>query len=156
MNLNNYELSCIILIITLIHFITDYLSDGQIENNETKIGILIFIHHLLCIITFYGSILCLLFSRSIFMAFIIIVISIVIQSGYLINKDYCWYTIMVNKMINHEQPKRKWRGDLFSLIKHYIRGDSWAYSDIRNANQDNVLYLNILLIIYLIKLKFIK
>ena len=157
MKLSNYELTSILIIITLFHFIFDYLSDGQIKKDETKIGILIFLHHLFCIFLCFGNILCLLFSKSIIMAFIIVVLSIVIQSGFLINKEYCWYTIMVNKMIDSEQPKRKWRGDLSLLIKHYIRGDSWAYSDIRNINQQSmVLCTNIMSILYLIKLICIK
>ena len=150
--MNNYEISCILLIIVLFHFSLDYLSDDCIKKDETKLGILIFLHHLFCIILAFGSVLCLLFSKSLLMAFIIIAISIIIQAGFLINKEYCWYTIMVNKLINPLQPKRKWRGDIASLIKHYIRGDSWAYSDMYSINQQSmVLGVNIIVIMFLLK-----
>ena len=148
--MKNYELSCILLLVTIVFFSFDYLSDDQIVHSESKLGILIFIHHLICVIIGFGSIFCLFFSKSIFMAFLIIIISIILQIGFLINDDYCWYTIMVNKIINPLQPMRKWRGDYESLIKHYIRGDSWGYSDIFKINQTQfVILLNIIALLYL-------
>ena len=152
--MNNYELSCLILIITLFFFSVDYLSDNQIIYSETKIGILSFLHHLFCIILGFGSILCLFFSKSLIMAFILILVSTIIQTGFLINNDYCWYTVMVNKIINPlSLGNRKWRGDYESLIKHYIRGDSWGYSDIYTINQTQfVICINIIITLFLLKI----
>ena len=80
-----------------------------------------------------------------------IITSLVIQIGYIINNDHCWLTVLSNKLINPEQPNRIWRADLFLQIKHYIRGDSWAYKDIYNFNQNNiVLFGNIVFIVFLI------
>jgi len=153
--MQDYDIVCILIILTLVHFAGDYLSDKKITHSETKLGILIFIHHLLCVFMCFGSIICLLFSKSIILAFIIIAISTVIQSGFLINNDYCWLTVMINNLIDPEQPYRKWRGDYESLLKHYIRGDSWAYSDIRNINQQSMaLNINVILILFLLKINF--
>ena len=152
--MNNHEISCILLFVILIFFSIDYLSDNQITKDETKIGILIFFHHLFCVILGIGSILCLFCSKSLIMAFVIIAISTVIQTGFLKNNDYCWYTTMVNKMTNPTgSGNRKWRGDYEALLKHYIRGDSWGYSDIFKINQTQfVLFINIILIMFLLKI----
>ena len=155
--MNNHELSCILCIILLIFFSIDYLSDDQITDNETKIGICIFFHHLACVISGFGSILCLFFNGTILSTTIIVLISIIIQAGFLVNNDYCWYTKMVNNLIDPQKPNRKWRGDYESLIKHYIRGDEWAYSDIRNIDQTQfVIFINIILILILIKISIHK
>ena len=64
---------------------------------------------------------------------------------------------MVNNLIDPQKPNRKWRGDYESLIKHYIRGDEWAYSDIRNIDQTQfVIFINIILILILIKISIHK
>ena len=124
-----HELMCISLLISLFFWTVDFLSDSYITKDETKLGILQYIHHLAATIGFLGPFINLFTGNFVFYV-VSIILSIIIQSGFLINDDYCWLTLMVNKCINPGQPKRKWRADLSSFVKHYIRGDSWAYSDM--------------------------
>uniref|UniRef100_A0A6C0I9C3 Uncharacterized protein n=1 Tax=viral metagenome TaxID=1070528 RepID=A0A6C0I9C3_9ZZZZ len=148
----NYDLACVLLTLTLVFFSIDYLTDNSITHDETKIGILIFIHHLACVVAGIGSTLCLLYKNVLPSVIVIIILSTIIQTGFLINNDYCWLTKMINKMIDPSRPNRKWRGDIFSLLKHYIRGDEWGYGDIRYINQTSFTRsMNFCLIIYLIK-----
>jgi hypothetical protein len=154
--MNLYEYSAVILLpIILFHFIIDFLSDSEIPPGlETKIGILQFIH------TIWGSIMLsgifiLPFTKvSLSTLFITIATSIVIQSGFLINNDYCWMTKMTNNFISPTRKNRKWRGNIMLLTQHYIRGDQWAYSDIRSIDQTYfVLISNITLILKMLLLK---
>ena len=155
MNLNLYEYTSIILLpIILFHFSLDFLSDSDIIKNETKIGILQFFHHIVCTIYISGIVLLPFVSRNISVLFITIIVSMVIQIGYLINNENCWVTIMANKLINPKYPNRKWvGGDICSLIKSYIRDDSWRYSNIKYINNTkltliaNIVHIFILLTI---------
>ena len=56
-----------------------------------------------------------------------------------------------HKKMNSDE-NRKWRGDFYSLLKHYTRGNDWAYSNIRNTeNFKNILIMNSVHIFTLIK-----
>ena len=58
-----------------------------------------------------------------------------IQVGFLINKDHCLYTEMVNKIIDpNTEDNHIFRGTFGIFLTHYVRGDSWAY---RNYNFRN-------------------
>jgi hypothetical protein len=138
----------IILPLVLIQFSIDYLSDSQITTNETRIGILQLIHHLITKITFIGSIFTLFLVNDIKYISLGVIILIIVQLGFAKNNDHCWYTRMVNELIDKNKPNRKWRSDWESFIKHYIRGDKWAYSD--RFNNDATMELTMVNIIYIL------
>ena len=150
-----YEYTSLLLPLILFHFSLDYLSDRDIVKDETKIGIIQFFHHTVCTIYTSGITILPFLNTNISVLVLVIFVSICTQIGYLINNEYCWLTKIVNKMINVSD-KRKWTGsDIPSLIKSYIRGDDWRYSDIRNLNNNNLMLItNTVHIIVL--LKFIK
>jgi hypothetical protein len=59
--------------------------------------------------------------------------------------------VYINSLITGN-PKRKWIADFPSLIKHYIRGDSWAYSDVyKMDNTFKVTVNNLVFLFILIK-----
>jgi hypothetical protein len=152
MKLGVYEYICIITPLVLFTFSLDYLSDSQITDSETKIGIFQFIHHI--IVTIILSTFALPFlSPKLSVITLSIIVSIIVQIGYRVNKDYCWWTRMVNVMINPDKPKRKWTGgDIESLMKRYVRGDSWTYSDMGPQNNNTlVILLNLIHLFVLIK-----
>jgi hypothetical protein len=151
--MNNYEIFSLFYIpYSLIMWSIDYLSDKDITHKEMKIGIFQYLHHL--IITIINlSFMLILFYKGITITGLTVIVMIIAQIGFLINKDKCWFLTTINKQINPDNPNRKWRADLYSLLKHYIRGDSWAYSDIRNNDSTyNVNTMNLLIFIQLIKL----
>jgi hypothetical protein len=151
MQLSEYDFATFYIVYSLVSWIIDFLSDSKITDNEIKIGMLQYIHHLVSI-SHIGIIVLLFFSKSMNMAIYSIIISMIVQVGWLINNDNCWYTTMVNKMIDPKQPNRKWRGEIGSFIKHYVRGDSWAYSDIYNTNMSTPAHItNVATIMYLLK-----
>jgi len=153
MNISLYEYTALFLIPYIIfHFTVDFLSDKEITSNETIIGTLQLFHHIVCAIYMFGIILMPFVTRKLSILFITIVTSLVIQVGYLINNDYCWLTKLVNQMINPEKIKRKWTGgDIVSIIKRYIRGDSWTYGNIEYIdNTTLVLIVNVVHIVCLI------
>jgi len=132
-------------------WIIDILSDDYIKDNIIQVGILQYFHHLVGIFNF-GIIPLLFFSNNITMLVLSIAVSIISQIGWLYNDDLCWMFTYINKKIDPLRPKRKWRAELYSYIKHYIRGDSWAYSDIRSVNMEQCANLqNIFAIACLIK-----
>lgn len=153
MNLNEYQLLSLIYIpYSLILFALDFLSDKNITENEVEIGVLQYIHHLFGIFNI-GVIILLFTSNSLVLTAVSIIINLIAQVGFLINGDYCWLLTLVNKKINSDIPNRKWRGELVSLIKHYIRGDDWAYSDIRNNDATpTVVFVNSIMFLQLMKL----
>jgi hypothetical protein len=151
-----HELICISLLISLFFWTVDFLSDSYIIKDETKLGIFQYIHHLAATIAFLGPFIN-LFTGNFMFYVVSIILSIIIQSGFLINDDYCWLTLIVNKCINKEQPKRKWRADLSSFVKHYTRGDSWAYSDMYKPDfTSGTLIINCVFIVGIIKLFYNK
>jgi hypothetical protein len=152
MNLNVYEVFALFYIpISLITWTTDFLSDKEIVHKELEIGIIHYLHYLVGVTQY--AIAQLLCSKNIFLIILSIITALGTQIGFLINKDYCWLLRLTNKKINPKKPNRKARFSLDSFIKHYIRGDSWAYSDIRNTDATtSVVTMNVLLILQLIKL----
>ena len=146
------DIFSIVTLISLIHFSIDYLSDEQITSNETKIGMLQILHHLVITIQMFG-----IFVNNLPFKIIAIMVSFGIQLGYLVNNDHCWLTTMVNKLINPEKPDRIWRVDLILQIKHYLRGSEWAYRNINNFDQTGiVLFSNTMYILFFIKNKYLK
>jgi hypothetical protein len=151
--MKNIDIYSLIIPVSLITFTMDYLPDNQIVKDETTIGFYSYLHHLISIICTIGLPAFLLFSKSLFFVTINIIIFIIAQIGWLYNKDYCWLTKKVNTTIDSKKPNRIWRADINSFIKHYIRGDSWAYKDIYNNDKTNLtLFVNIILLIHLIKI----
>jgi hypothetical protein len=158
-NVPPYELFAIFYIpCTFVKWIIEYLSDKDIVKDEVNIGIIQFFHHLISTICILLPII-LILSKSLFIALLTVCISTIMQIGWLINNNYCFYTQCVNKTLNVRK-NRKWRIDIQSLIKHYIRGNEWAYLDMHHlGNKEKIFecwYLNILLLLYLIKLIIVR
>lgn len=140
----------IIIPFSLFIFAIEYLSDSYITHSELKIGILDFFHHLVVIMVSTGSFLSLFVNNIIFTSLIVIIYTIA-EIGYIRNNEYCWWTEHINTLINNKRPNRKWRGGIDNLLKHYFRGDDWAYSDIRYINnQQKNIYINVTLIVSLL------
>jgi len=143
----------IIIPVSLILWIIDFLSDSQITKDETKLGILQYIHTLLNVISFSCPIFNIFTNNNISIQFLSILITIISQAGHLVNNDYCWLTKLVNECIDPNKPNRKWRATPIEALKHYVRGDSWAYSDMfsRPGSQNGSVIVNCLSILGLIK-----
>ncbi len=94
-----YELFSLIIIPgTLLSFGIDFLSDKDIVESETKIGIFSFLHHL--IITIQGSVLLnMVFSNNLALLVLTAIITIGGQIGWIMNKDHCFITRFVNILI---------------------------------------------------------
>lgn len=152
LNLSAYEMMALFYIpISLICWTIDYLSDKQITKDETKIGILQYIHHL--IISALNPIPLLFVSKSMLITVLTVITAIGTQIGWLITNDECFYINMMNKLICPEMPRRKFRNTFTSFIKHYIRGDDWAYSKIRTTDGTiDVIVGNTIILLHLIKL----
>ena len=149
MNLYEY-IALIVLPFTILHFSLDYLSDKGIIKNEVKIGFLQFLHHFVAISHAAGLILP-FFKAKLSTIVYVNLVSFIAQIGWLINKNNCWLLRLINKKMNSDE-NRKWRGDFYSLLKHYTRGNDWAYSNIRNTeNFKNILIMNSVHIFTLIK-----
>jgi hypothetical protein len=157
MNLNSYELVALFHVpYSLILWSIDFLSDKELVKDELEIGTIQYLHYLIVSFTI-GILVLLLASKSMPITILTVIISMCSQIGFLINKDICWITRITNLKINPNMPNRKWRGDVESLIKHYIRGDSWAYSEIRNNDMSNTInYINLFTFFQLIKLVFLN
>ena len=147
-----YEIFSIYIIpSTLLLFGIDFLSDKQIVNNETLIGLLQLIHHLISTVVKIGGTTA-LFTKNIKILIISVIVFTISQIGWLMNNDYCWYTKIVNEIINPDFPRRKWISDLSLFIKKYIREEEWAYSEIRNNDKTrDVLTMNTIFIICIIR-----
>jgi hypothetical protein len=108
LNLSAYEMMALFYIpISLICWTIDYLSDKQITKDETKIGILQYIHHL--IISALNPIPLLFVSKSMLITVLTVITAIGTQIGWLITNDECFYISMMNKLICPEMPRRKFR-----------------------------------------------
>ena len=139
----------------LFNFCLDYLSDSEITHSETKIGMYQLLHHIVA--TIWTGVFTLPFMSSrLPVVSLSILISMIIQIGHRINKDYCWLTRHVNCIINPDKPKRKWvGGDIGSLMKKYIRDPEWAYTDMRPPKNDILInIMNSIHLIILIKIIF--
>jgi hypothetical protein len=153
MNLNTYEVFALFYIpISLVMWILDFLSDKDITKNEFEIGLYQYTHHLFAVLHM-GILILLLTTKDLPVTIITIIIILIAQIGFLINNDSCWFLTLTNIKINPDRPNRKWRAEIGSLIKHYIRGDEWAYSDInQNVNYTSVKLINTLAILHLLKM----
>ena len=144
-------ISIFVLPLTLVHFSLDYLRDKDIKTNETKVGMLSYLHHFIVNFNLAGVLVLPFVDSTLSVITLNIIITIIAQYGLLINKEQCWLTTKINNLINGKT-NRKWIADLNSFIKHYIRGDEWAYSDINFLNNTNRLtFINTVFIIILIK-----
>ena len=153
MDLNLYEYMVILTPFIILNFCLDYLSDSEITHSETKLGICQFLHHIIAsILTF--TIFLPFMSSKLTVVSVSIIVSLVTQVGFLINKDYCWLTRYVNGIINPENPNRKWTGgDIGSLIKKYLKSSEGAYTEMRQPNNFTVINtFNIIHLIVLIKI----
>ena len=153
MNLDLYQYIAILIPFIIFNFCLDYLSDAQITHSETKLGMYQLFHHTTA--TIWTSIFFLPFiSSKLSVVGLSILTSLVIQAGHRINKDYCWLTTRVNKIIDPKKPKRKWTGgEIGSLMKKYVRGDSWAYSDMGPQNNTSIItVMNLIHLFVLIKI----
>jgi hypothetical protein len=133
MDLYNF-ISLIVIPLTIIHFALDYLPDRDVTHSETKIGIIQLFHHLISVIQTSGLFIVpfLNVNKSVFI--LLVTVSLISHMGYLKNEGRCWLLRFTNRIINPKTPDRKWISNIYSYIKHYIRGESWAYSDIRSDN----------------------
>jgi hypothetical protein len=141
----------ILLVFSLIKFAIDYLSNKLITHNESIIGIVTLLHHIaFSILTFLPLILFIKISNGIllFLLFGIIVGQIM----WIVNNDYCSVTQFQNTLINEEYKNYKWIGSIPDIIRKYVRGDEWTYSNIRNTNKNSHIFLgNGILILYCLK-----
>jgi len=141
----------ILFTISLLFFAIDYLSNKYITHSETKIGLLILLHHLL-----YNTmkLMPLLLFMKVSLPFLIFITSGILFAQILWIKfhDHCPFTEYINKLIDPSTKEYKWRATPEDFLKHYIRGDSWGYSNITNFSKNKYIILaNILLIIIFIK-----
>ena len=153
-DLSSYEMfSLIIIPFSLFFFGADFLRDKDITKNETKIGIIQYIHHLAFTTNISGLIGAFFLSCDISLVTLMVILSMIIQVGWLINDDYCWLTRYTNDLIGAKSKDRKWLAEISSLIKHYIRGDEWAYSEMRSVDRtEQTLISNGLLLLILMKI----
>ena len=153
-NLSSYEMfSLIIIPFSLFFFGADFLRDKEITKDETKIGITQLIHHLAFTSNISGLIAAFFLSSNISFVTFLTILSMINQVGWLVNDDYCWLTRYSNNLIGTKHKDRKWVAEISSLIKHYIRGDDWAYSEIRSSDRsEQVIISNGLILMILIKI----
>jgi hypothetical protein len=146
----------ILILFSLVKFSLDYLSNTLITHNETIIGIVTLLHHLMfSILAFFPLILFININNGVllFLLFGIIVGQIM----WIMNNDYCAITQFQNVLIKEEYKNYKWIGSISDIIRKYIRGDEWAYSDIRNINKQSHIFLgNGILLLYCLKVIFKK
>ena len=150
-----YEfVSLFIVPLTLIKFIINYLSDTTIIKDEANLGIHILIHHLISTCVFIGSLLAVFFVEDIRYVTLVIILFVVIQVGFLINKDYCWYTRFTNYLTNPEKINKRWVSSFGEFIKQYIRGDDWATGEMKNEQNytTGITIINVICVCLLIKI----
>ena len=154
LDLSSYEMfSLIIIPFSLTFFGADFLRDNDITDNETKIGLIQYLHHFAFTTNISGLIGTLFLSNSIPLVAFLTLGSMINQAGWLINNDYCWLTQHANKTMGAKSKNRKWIAEVSSLVRHYIRGDEWAYSEMRQFDRsEQVLISNGLLLAILIKI----
>ena len=153
-NLSSYEMfSLVVIPFSLVFFAADFLRDKEITQNETKIGIVQLIHHLAFTTNMSGLISSVFLTCNIKFVIFLTILSMVNQVGWLVNDDHCWLTKYANKLIGTEAKNRKWVAEVSSLVRHYIQGDDWAYSDMRPINRNRqVIISNGLILAILIKI----
>jgi hypothetical protein len=132
-----------VLPLTLFNFCLEFLPDPDIPHgDELKLGIFNFIHHLIYAFNILGAFLLPFLQKPPIVILILVTISTLITLiGYLINNDYCWITKMYNTFIDPKKINRKWCAGIESNIKNYLRGDDWAYSDMVNPDNTNLIFI---------------
>jgi len=151
------ELLVIILIlISLFNFAVDYLSNSLITHSERVIGLVVLAHHLMfSILTLFPLILFIKINNGVLLFLLFGII--VGQLLWIMNNDYCSITQFQNSLINKEYKNYKWIGSIPEFIMKYVRGDKWAYSDIRTVNRKKEIIMgNGILILYCLKRIFIN
>ena len=145
------ELLILLFYFSLITFAFDFLSNKYIKSNETKIGLLVFFHHL--VYNVMSLIPLFLFTDPSLILISAFIISFNIANALWIkNSDHCFLTEYINKLIDPNTKYYKWRSSFSEFIKHYTRGDSWGYSNINNYNKtQESLIFNLIMIIILLK-----
>ena len=134
--------SAVLLPVSMIHFIMDYLSDEEITHSETKIGIFQYIHHLFAAMSILSLVVLPFLRPTLSLITLNVVACLVAQIGWLKNNEYCWFWSLVNKMINPNKPNRKWTASAFSLLKKYTRSDEkWAYTNVYKADNKQAIIL---------------
>jgi len=153
-DLSSYEIfSLIIIPFSLFFFGADFLRDKEITHSETKIGIIQLIHHLAFTTNISGLIASFFLTCRIEFVIFLMILSMINQVGWLLNDDKCWLTRYANKTIGTKAKNRKWIAEVSSLVRHYIQGDEWAYSDMRPVNRNTqVIISNVLIFAILIKI----
>jgi len=145
-------ISLIVIPITILQFSLDYLADSQITHSETIIGLCQTLHHLVGVCQITGLMIIPFVNPSFSIILLLVMLFVITHTGYLKNKGKCWLLHYSNCLINPNKPNRKWIANMDSYVKHYIRGESWAYSDIRNNPNFNAsLLINISLIVIMVK-----
>jgi len=141
----------IVVMLSLFNFAIDYLSNKLITHNEFCIGIVTFLHHLVfCMLNLFPLILFININNS--TLFFLLFGIILAQIMWIINNDYCAVTQFQNSLINKDYKNYKWIATMTEFIMKYIRGDDWAYSDIRSVNRKtHILFGNGILILYCLK-----
>jgi len=149
-NDNIYLLVVIVLLLSIIYFSIDFLSNKEITHSERKIGVLTFLHHI--IFNTFGIIPLLLIIKVPFSVISFVTIGFILaQFKWIATKDHCLITEYINNLIDPEKKYYKWRATLECYIKHYIRGDEWAFSDTRIYDRDfSIILYNIILSFLLI------
>jgi len=142
----------IVVLLSLFNFAIDYLSNKLITHNEFSIGIVTFLHHLVfSMLNLFPLILFMFINNS--TLFFLLFGVIVAQIMWIINNDYCAVTQFQNSLINKDYKNYKWIATMTEFIMKYIRGDDWAYSDIRSVNRKtHILFGNGVLILYCLKM----
>ena len=153
-DLSSYEMfSLIIIPFSLFFFGADFLRDIEITKNERKIGLIQYIHHFAFTTNVSGLIGTFFLSNKLSMVAFLMLGSMINQVGWVINNDDCWLTKYANNLIGTKVKNRKWIAEISSLVKHYTRGDEWAYSEMRPIKRNKqVLISNGLILGILIKI----
>lgn len=134
--------SAVLLPVSMIHFMMDYLSDEEITHSETKIGIFQYTHHLFAAMSILSLVVLPFLNPTLGLISMNVIACLVAQLGWLKNKEYCWFWTLVNNMINPNKPKRRWTSSGVSLLKKYTRSDEkWAYNDVYSVDNTSAIYL---------------
>jgi len=145
------ELLILLFYFSLITFGFDFLSNKYIKANETKIGLLVFFHHLVHNVMLLIP-LFLFIDPSFVLITSLLVFFNIANALWIKNSDHCFLTEYINELIDPNTKYYKWRSSFSEFIKHYTRGDSWGYSNINNYNKThNCLIFNLIIIIILLK-----
>ena len=142
-NLTFYQMcSIFILPYVLVLFGFDFLTN-DFTHSFYKTGFLQLLHH---IIGAFSVIWIQFFLTNDITYFLVsYIVTFIILCGLYKNDGYCWYSIMINTIIDPSRPIKKWRSSPCHYLRHYLLGDEWAYGDIRLAHTDMDQFLLVLI-----------